>query len=104
MRISDWSSDVCSSDLQDPSDIQTLAAAYLDRRPRISRAMSGNDVDCSLAATLGQPADQLDAVFLRHDDIETNHLWSNADTEVAKLVCARRDGDFKADLLPDPTH
>src|SRR3546814_4691583 len=35
MRISDWSSDVCSSDLEEVADVETLFAKGLERKPRL---------------------------------------------------------------------
>src|SRR3546814_2297851 len=49
MRISDWSSDVCSSDLRRPADRSTEGAApvarapgYRDRRPRCRSRAAGS--------------------------------------------------------------
>src|SRR3546814_6887024 len=79
MRISDWSSDVCSSDL---SDKETSFDA-LDCR----HGCSGAHIDVDSAETLHQPANQLRLEVHEHPwaTLEDGHLGAGASGNVREL-------------------
>src|SRR3546814_19099035 len=54
MRISDWSSDVCSSDLKEAKEIRIgiLEAAWNERLNSLVSAFGGEDIDASLLCLL----------------------------------------------------
>src|SRR3546814_13068997 len=63
MRISDWSSDVCSSDLKEAKEIRIgiLEAAWNERLNSLVSAFGGEDIDASLLCLL-------ELGFLKADD------------------------------------
>src|SRR3546814_18428061 len=78
MRISDWSSDVCSSDRQDVSAAKLQAASSAERR-RFIRATT------VLKARLVTPAGTVEATVL---DASLNgvKLWAGADVPIGTRV------------------
>src|SRR3546814_4925290 len=83
MRISDWSSDVCSSDLAQPRFLelaQDLGALVVTR----SRGLFGRGVGVGLARL-----DQGD--LLAHDDVDRGAVLAAADGEFLLAAAAERD-------------
>src|SRR3546814_13978290 len=79
MRISDWSSDVCSSDLQDGARIDLRGDVEADPRRQIRLDHAGDDVDrgalrrhdqvhARRARLLGEPLDQEFDLIARGQD------------------------------------
>src|SRR3546814_8795588 len=52
MRISDWSSDVCSSDLIDPTNDQTVVREDLQHLTALALVFAGDDDDLVVATNL----------------------------------------------------
>src|SRR3546814_3223841 len=65
MRISDWSSDVCSSDLHALDDLGEIAGGILRRlQAELGAAGRGEAVDPRLDGTIGEGVD------MQHGDLE----------------------------------
>src|SRR3546814_4151534 len=77
MRISDWSSDVCSSDLAAPQREQVLALLVL--RPPALRQVAEREVRPAAAKIAAVAADVAD------EAVALTHLWLDADRQSQSL-------------------
>src|SRR3546814_17216882 len=97
MRISDWSSDVCSSDLTPPNDAtpRTLAAAGLPRRVRKALEQALSLVSIELDNSLGTMLKEFEQELFRLADLaRTPGVESNYMQTLRTLRLNR------ADLIP----
>src|SRR3546814_3179314 len=80
MRISDWSSDVCSSDLRRPIVVEQSLAG-----PRIHPVEFGVDASCVIAATNQLTLEQtlLDLASGEQHEIKTANIVGKADLTIA---------------------
>src|SRR3546814_7153549 len=81
MRISDWSSDVCSSDLHGDTKAFALAAHQIFRR-------YANAVEIDLRSRLGMPAEFL---FLRAEADARHNLFDDEAAYALGAIVARAD-------------
>src|SRR3546814_16633091 len=93
MRISDWSSDVCSSDLQSGMTMRSLLlrrlARCLDDRGKIERAVAGGGEGFVEVARLG--ADRRVGIDARRRlDREAQILEHQRGREAARIIVIRR--------------
>src|SRR3546814_4784462 len=97
MRISDWSSDVCSSDLLERRRTGAVPAAFEAALAALQRELGPPSADCAQAKSGGQPLDyQLTwrfpstTVHAKFLDFSTTAVFSrDPEAELAPLVIER---------------
>src|SRR3546814_16620810 len=87
MRISDWSSDVCSSDLVDQPSQRRPVYQCQDRRERCGRAR-GNSVPFD-RLMVSIPERQIDAIIERHAALQAR--MATGDMAPADFVAASKE-------------
>src|SRR3546814_6377473 len=97
MRISDWSSDVCSSDLLDEAD-RMLDMVFMPAIKRILQEVPNQRQTLLFSATFDAPIKQLAQQFMRNP-VEIQVAARNSVAETVTHRVHPVDGARKRDLL-----